>query len=268
MPTLISPADAAGHVRVSLATKSATIVTASTTNIDPVYPATRLFDLSHPRRVCRSLSTATTRIVLDLAAATAIQAFSLERVNFGNLLIQGHASDSWASPSFSENFGTAGRDSDDGRRKRLCLPTASFLYRYVRLTPSIPDAGATVYEIGAFGIWPVLTTLSTNIAVPYEKTLEDVADTITLGGGGEEVGTASPLRVRLGLQANVRRDDALSMTQYRDLARAARNTVCLFYENMGDPTKMYHLRRTGAFTFSRSIGAVEQIRGAQFLEVA
>jgi hypothetical protein len=221
----------------------------SSTNIQAAYPATRLLDLVHPRRTTRSINTGTTRVILDFGAVTTLGTLSIETVNFQTLTSEG--GNDLSSWPFIEATAVGGLVADDGRRKLDYDPVATFNYRYLRYTPSAPDAGATFYEWGIAGHWPSVTTLTQNPSTPYRKVLESKVDSLELSGGGEDVGNDSPIAIRLTFGVKLERDNGASQDEFRALGIVPRNQVILWSENEGDPTKMYHLRRKSSITITR-----------------
>lgn len=196
-----------------------------------------------------------TRWALDLGADTPVQAFSIEGVNFASLAISAALS---ASPSTLVAAGTfvPVLDKEDRREKLICIPSITWNHRYVYLTPSTPDAGATYYEIQNLGAWPVLTTLLVNPEVPYRKTHLDKAEVLDLGSAGEEVGPSPAIRLVISVSTKMDRDQVIgaSLDQYLEIAAIPRNRVWLFDENQGDLSKMYHVQKADSVEVARNAG--------------
>lgn len=243
--------------------------TATGTNLQTGYPASNVALLIKPRRICRSTSTTAPVIKGDFTTTTAVGVFTIENVNFESLLIESSPNDAdWTSVG---TFDTSDTDTEDGRRKCLCVPSPAFNARYFRLTPSSLDSGATYYKIGAVGAWTDFTTLDKNPSVPYEKTLESAVERLEFGGGGEEVGIATPIQINLTFSVAYRgADSPTAQTQWRAIARHAFDTVMLWDENPDTPdlTKFYHLLRKSSFTITRDESGIERIGGVRFVEVA
>jgi hypothetical protein len=246
------------------------VYTPAQTNVDPNYPASRLLNPTRPRRLCRALTTAATYVAFDLAANGAavptVAAITAENYNVN--WFTGDWSDNGTTwTAFLNSVIASTRDPDDGRRKRLFTFTP-WTHRYVRVQLlSVFTGESPLCEIGLLCFWTALTTVGKNIAVPYEKVAESRAEELEYGGGGEDVGVPSPIRLRLRLQANVKRSDTTTATQYADFCRAPRNRVCLFHENEGDLTKIYHARRAGDATISRGNDGFLHFTGMDLAEV-
>ena len=99
------------------------------------YPATNLYDYTHPARHFRSeTASSIVTVVCDLgASAEAIKGIFLNNVNFLDVWLQANETDSWETPSESDQF-TVSRDNRVGRYKTFC-DTGGWAgaYRYVRV---------------------------------------------------------------------------------------------------------------------------------------
>lgn len=237
---------------------------AGSTNVDTGdYAAANMNKAEDRTQSCRTTSVAAgTKIALDLGVGVAVNvpvaAFMLEGVNFSSLQIQASLS---ASPGTLVNAGTFVPilDKEDRRRKLLCIPSITWNHRYITLTPTSPDAGATYYEIQNFTAWSPLNTLLTNLEVPYRKTHFDKAELIDLGSAGEEVGPSPAIRLIISGSAKFDRDAALAahLDQYQEIAAIPRNRVWLFHENQGDLSKCYHVQRADSVEIVRNAGTWE-----------
>lgn len=219
------------------------------------YAVANMNKLANRTQSCRSTSTLATTIAIDLGADTVVAAFLVEGVNFSSLGLHGSTA---AQPSVWNSVGTFTPvlDKEDRRRKVLCIPSPAFNYRYARITPSGPDAGAGYFEVQNFSAWPTLTTLLTNPEVPYRKTHFDKAESIDLGSAGEEVGPSPAIRLIISASARFDRDAALAthLDQYHEIAALPRNRVWLWNENEGDLSKAYHVQKADPVEIVRNMG--------------
>lgn len=246
---------------------STTYTIDSSTNTDTDYPATRLTDLLRPRRAMRSTSTTAPVTILDFGSGSvSIAAFSLDNCNYGTLTLASSADkNSWSTVATATVSGT---DPDDGRRKAVIVPSSPpMTARYLRLTPSSLDSGATYYETGSFGAWGTLTTMARQPALPFNKQLVDKAETLELGGGGLEVGTPTGMGVFIDLEANFLRVTDSAYDEWLPMARVPRDRVWLFWADDSDVTQAYHVQRVGTVNVRRSAGPLTQVTGLQIREV-
>jgi hypothetical protein len=140
-------------IRFSFAPIAATVA-ASTTFVDTVHPATNVLLPLRPFLRAYSPNTSAQRFTLDLGSTTALDVVSLIHANFTTATIQGHASDTWGSPSYSAAI-TLGRSGND-RYHHQHRPTVAVPFNYRFHSLSIPNQattdGATYIALGVF--WP------------------------------------------------------------------------------------------------------------------
>lgn len=79
----------------------------------------------------RALVQTEVTIVCNFGAAQSLVGLMLEDVNFASVTIEGNATDSWGSPSFSESF-TISKNPEIQRYNVWCALT-SFNYQYLRI---------------------------------------------------------------------------------------------------------------------------------------
>lgn len=270
----IAPPGGSDNCQYSVLPIVSSIYTPATTGTwTTINPASFVQDWTRPRRVARTSTVATTRIGLELGSTTVgagsaqnVEAFVIENTNFNDIFIQG--SNDGTNWVWSEVFVCTESDPDDGRRKMLCIPSTTFNYRYLRFGPNNAVSGATSYYVGIFSMWGRLDALDKNFSTPYEKTLLDDAPTVQFENGGLEVGLSSPVRIQFALQARIERTNGVALDQYKAMALYPRDKTMLLFENMGDLTQVYHLRRTNSFRITRTENATVTVSGIQFLEVA
>lgn len=211
------------------------------TNINASYPATELMQQDEPRRTTRSSSTGATNIVLDFGAGhAAIEAFSVENYNFGSLLIERATTvGSWTTVG---TYTTTGSDKDDGRRKRVMTGFTAITDRYIRLTPSSADAGATYFELGFIAAWGEWRALAKNFGVPYDKPkLQDV-ESLRYPGGRRETGAPTPVTLQLRLVLSYSPSNTAAETDAADLSNYPKNRILAIWEGGSDVTKVYHCK--------------------------
>ena len=237
-------------------------------NYAPSYPATELAYLDAPFTLARTLDTSDGVVVLDLgAAAPSIAAFSFEQQNFGMLNIAKSATGvgDWTSFGDYDMTGTRGYG---GRRIRICEPGAvTFDQRYVQLTPSSPDAGATVYEWGVAAAWPTLTTMTAIVGLPYSRRVDSRTEVMALGGGGTQYGVAGSRFVQILTSGEAFDDEPDQRAEYQALANQPDGRVILWNEALYGDTAVYHMRRTAAVTFAIEDATMETVSGIQLSEV-
>jgi len=184
-----------------------------------------------PSREWRSTVKTETTIVCDTGAVGQVVAgVFLHGVNFSDAVIQGHASDSWGAPSFSEEIEIA-QCPESKRWKGLYAPT-DFEYRYLRLKIPAQDPvdGEDFFRIGALVLCSEAPELPINPKWGgYSKSPIRPAEEVKFQGGSSEF-------VQLGLHRLV--DVELAFTGDRTHAAglvSALNldlgTAVILYEN-------------------------------------
>jgi len=237
----------------------------SSANFDSSYPASRVADISRPRRVARSVSGGGgwwATIIVELAASpVALWAITIEAVNFTQVNI-------WGSITSSTNPEillpgspyTIGLDNEDGRRK-IAVALAGTSYRWLKFSLELPLAGQTYMEVGAIGCWSSLTTLSKNVWPPYGKNPQLARRVLEYDSGAKEVQSLGPTGLMLSTSTlNVVRNST-AHAQYAALARTPPDQILLWYENEGDTSKMYHVRLGDSWEISRTGSGYVDVTG-------
>ncbi len=215
---------------------------------DSNYPATNLSVYGFTKRHFRSLVSTEVTIVFDFTTAKALTGVLLNDVNFTDVYIEGHATDSWGAPSFSEQF-TPAQDERTQRYKLYAALTA-FNYRYMRLRiPSQAPVGSlSVFKIGTLVCLDTALTLTTNPAFGYKYSANEQVAINEFESGGDE-------RVNLGdlLWKGGFAFDAYDRTDESDLwtlNNIKKDENLVFFENRGDVSKVYLCRRDTAIEVS------------------
>lgn len=158
------------------------------------YPKINVMDNWHLSRCFRAADVTANDYLLkfNFGAAQSLSAILLRNVNFDTVKIQGHASDSWGSPSYAGSNLTVSQDPITGRYN-IYIPITSFNYQYLRIfiPAGTSEVGTSISEwkIGNVLFMSSITTLSKNISYGYNDTGEQASKTISLphGGAGESV---------------------------------------------------------------------------------
>ncbi|GAG50253.1 unnamed protein product, partial [marine sediment metagenome] len=131
----------------------------------------------------------------DFGAAQAMAALFLNYINFDKVTIQGHATDSWGTPSFEETFEIS-QDDRVQRYKAYCALT-NFNYRWQR--GFIPSDATLVGDLAVWAVSSVaalesVITLSPQITYGYDYSTDvPVKDSPKKSGGKERVGQGEDL---------------------------------------------------------------------------
>jgi hypothetical protein len=227
-------------------------VNGTTGNMDSDYPFENILDLANPRVVSRTTNLGTTRWGFDIGTPVNVGAFSIEGTNLNDIIIKAGTNPDGVTYSFSTVYSfSAGVDPADNRKHFIF--SGHNAIQYIQIAPNTAISGS-YYEIGAFGIWGTLTTLTTNFSKPFEITAQ-----------GPETDDDIGKPIRLQFNCNSKR---LSLSQHSALANVPRNQVMLLYENESDTRKAYHVRRTGNVRFSRTQDNVTTVSGLYLSQVA
>jgi hypothetical protein len=216
------------------------------TNEAATHPATNVLLATKWRRTVRSTSTGAWNLDLDFGSSVALDGLFIHFTNFAKVqLAKSDNGSSWT------NLYAAATDVPlDDRctppiRRKGWLPASGWLSvfnnRYLRITPSVADAGATYWELGAVAC-PVLENMTRNWGTPFQwQPVEAVTRLAYAGGAGSEVNVEGPTRVRFSLQGGPWAIDALP--QLRRLRALGQDGAFFLYENRGNTAHAYLLKR-------------------------
>lgn len=176
----------------------------------------------------------------DFSAAQTLAAIFLNDVNFDKVIIQGHATDSWASPSFASGTITVSQNPVTGRYQ-VYIPLTAFNYRWMRIFIPTGTAGAgsytTKWEIGTVCPLSAVTELSMNMS--GFTGWPSLASTInTKANGGPDVYEGSTdlqwnANVIFGNRSNSYETELWTMNRIRP------SEPMVFYENSGNTSRAY-----------------------------
>jgi hypothetical protein len=135
-----------------------TLATIAASSAATAYPAANVATPERPFTPWRSgggTPIAEQTLTLDFGATVALGVIALVRANFLTATVQGHATNSWGSPSYSEAIQT-GREPTNTRYGRVLIPSGTgspFNYRWLRLViaAQTPLDGAAYFLLG--GLW-------------------------------------------------------------------------------------------------------------------
>lgn len=235
-------------------TAFATIASGTAATANSSFPLSNAINsITKPHRPYKSTSAAGTAqdIVIDFGATQTLAGIIFDRCNVGTVYVQGHATNSWSSPSFT---GTAliTQDTLDGRYKAYVDMTtnggggfSATGYRYCRLRPAGTATlyGGTVWEIGSLAFLTAATTWDSNAGFPYGRTFLQATDPgAKTGGGGEPAALGNPYcQITLASEAM-----GTAMQPTMDaLMRAGQHQPIVFWQNQGSSAEVYICRRVG-----------------------
>lgn len=114
------------------------------------FPASNLKIYDSSTIAHRTPDTTESEIRLNLGSAIQNPTIAIHRCNYNSVTIQGHTSDVWTSPAFSQVF-TTDYDPDHFLYKLRRALGASFNYQYLRalITAQTPNDNASYFETGA-----------------------------------------------------------------------------------------------------------------------
>jgi len=174
----------------------------------------------------------------DFGAAKTVEGVFLNDVNFDKVKIQGHATDTWTSPSYDGSIVEIGLDERVNRYK-VFIPISGFNLQWMRIfipaTATAVGSYTTKWEVGSVVVLDTVPTISKNAMMrTSSKAFKDIA----LPHGGFE-------RVELG--SNLRWEGEITIEQRAEVDEAeywAINALdsakpLVFYENAGDTNKAY-----------------------------
>jgi hypothetical protein len=187
-------------------------------------------------------------IVVDFGAAQSLETIIVDRSNAGSVIIQGNATNSWASPSYWGTV-TLGTDTLDGRTKSFIdLRNSSFDstgYRYCRIRPAgtATQYGGTVWEVGSILFSGTVTEWESNFAFPYGRVFLQNYDPGTKASGGAEPAAFGNPYCRLTL--NTQAIGTAMLTTLDALMRVGPHAPVAFWRNNGGSAEVYLAHRIG-----------------------
>lgn len=222
---------------------------------DSSYPAANLTDPYYDslgRHWRGEVQTETTH-VLNFGAAKAIAGIFLDDCNFSSVVIEGHASDSWADPDFTSGTLTIGQDNRansveysgtsivlyKGRYKRYCALTA-FNYQYLRIKipTQVPKFGLAVFRMGR--VIPFVDKLTLKDNYSYEVPISSARpkDYNELTSGRYETIYRGNYKV-FQAEFNWNAYAHSNISDLETLDNIFESGMFVFYENDGDTAKAW-----------------------------
>lgn len=211
------------------------------------HPASNVLDYTHPYRSWKTATPVATTdaIVLDMGSGFIdMGALVIDRCNCGQVQIQNNATDSWGSPTYSQQW-TMARDYNDGRWKLCAEFDPPLSGRYIRIKANLTGTvdGQTVWEVGTILPLIGLGEFVTNPGVPYEMDPLQVASRLPDGGSSPEVAAIGNRYCEIRItQPMIPADD---VGAYRDIAEAGEHLPIVLYRNAGSLGEVYICRRRG-----------------------
>lgn len=215
------------------------------------YTAASLLDWTKPYRVWRATGIATTEaVVIDFGATRTLQGVFIDNVNTASVKVQGHATNSWGSPSYDSGATTISLDRSDGRYKLfLNLSATTFAspgYRYMRLLNNSATAldSTTTWQVGSIAPLSTITTWAWPISYPYEmapgrEILGQGSNVVAVGNRFAEYRMTHPL-VEEG-----------SETSFADMFGYGEAEPFIFYRNYSSTAEAAPVRRVGAASWQK-----------------
>ena len=231
------------------------------------YPAENIEEQWHlPRLFKAEDATANDYLmVIDMASAKTVAAVFLNHVNFTSVTIQGHASDSWGSPSFTTTVTISEDDVVD--RYKAFIPLTSFNYRYMRIF--IPSGQTptsdSVWFVGGLEVLDSYTELTRNPG-RLTRTSELPIETNEIHGRTTDVMELGTLRGWSGsLKFSARKmSNEAELWTLNNLSPA---TPIVLYENLSDTSRVYLARKASCYQGAIRPGLIVDGNSIDFEEV-
>jgi len=235
-------------------------------NANSSYPATNISERWHLIRTFKSAdATANDWLLkLDMASAQTVAAIVLNHVNFTSVIIQGHASDSWGSPSFTTTVSISQDPAVD--RYKAFIPLTAFNYRYLRIfipTGQTPTDDS-VWYVGNVEVLDSYETLVHN-ATTFPRTSDVQKSETTIHGNTTDVITHGGRYFEGSLSFNIRK--ASDETELWTLNNLDPATPLVLYENLSDTSKVYTVIKTGAYKGTLKAGLLVSGNSISFKEI-
>jgi len=207
-------------------------------------PVSNIETRTRPYRVYRGTGAiASETIVIDFGATQNVSVILLDNINASVLSIQGNATDSWGAPSFTQDFIPA-YSYPSGRSKVVCVPGATFQYRYLRIYTGAATTtdGTSTLSIGAMTAFDAISTWTENTGYPYRERSQQAYTATVLPGGSVDVTTLGGRYAEITL-ASALNSSAIDADMRQLLDNAAGGKLVFFYRNNSDLEEGYLCRK-------------------------
>lgn len=185
---------------------------------------------------------------IDFGAAQNVLGLLISDVNFDTVAIQGHATDSWGTPSYDGDDLTIGMNPYTGRYQIFILP-AAFNYRWMRIfiptgTSVVGDGSDTEWEVGNVVVLSTATAFTKNMAYGYDQRVKYFyAEAVN-----ERYATGSAKRWEAKLTFGNRL--LASAAELRTMNRIEASTPFVYYENRSNSYEGYLCVKDNSLTIS------------------
>jgi hypothetical protein len=232
-------------------------------NTDPNYPDSNLNLYFKPLQVCRTTVTTQVTFSIDFGVAKAVLAAMLNDVNFTSVYFSGSADNAtWGA----EQHFTIGKD-ERVQRYKIFAALDGFNNRYlrIRIPGQATTDGAAFFRIGAAVFMDTVLELAEAISYPYDYSADEEILTSKMPSGGEE-DTVLGDAIWQGSFGT----DPLSPSNegdYWTLNAIGKSGPLVFFENLGDTSKVYICRRRSAIQVSWKTKNRDSIQKITFKEI-
>src|SRR5262245_11270632 len=250
----------------------ATPTTAIGSTVAANHPASNVLVAAKWRRTFRTTtSTNGQTLDLDLGATTALTAIYLNGANFTGVQFSASATQGAGTNLYSATQTIPADARVSNRRKGIFLSAgaaagtegsglgawaAAFNHRWLRITMSNVLASAAYFELGAVVLVPTTAVMVNNWRAPYRWTpLEPFEELPYPSTGGGEGNIAGPKRWSAELDWVP--TSAAAKSQVHSLNTLGIGAPFLMYENRGDVSAAYLLKRRQNPAFSETFRFVE-----------
>ena len=272
MPVTLPPdsASLANKMQFALNPLAWTWVDEVADNINANYPGSNAYVFHRPRLVMRTTNTSSSYLLIDFGSAKTIPVISIEGHNFASLQINGGNTTSASTSIRTITSSLTAVDYEDGRRKCWIVLSGFTSMRYMKLTPSSVDAGASYFELGIVAAYDSsnVWTFTRGPTVPYQKGFAVSGQGNEYPLGGFVRGSYGIPYAEISLNGRFELADSASLTDWSTLARYSQSKGLSFFENKGDLTKVYHCFRQPGYRIQRGNDRIYQVENVDLREVA
>lgn len=223
------------------------------------HPAANLLTFTKWARTAQSTTTTTGwTVIFDFGVAVAPPGFFLNNLNFGLLkaAVSTTGVGSWVELYSGSGIGTLTDDRVSPRRKAW-FPSSGWAttwnHRYLRLQGFSLDASETAFSLGAAAFPSPVANMVRNWAPPDFIPKEPITRLAYAGGGGEGNVEGRTL-MAFDLQYGPNFKDGLA--QLHTLRALGQDVPLFLYENRGDLSHAYILKRVAEVRFGEQFAAL------------
>jgi hypothetical protein len=237
--------------------------TAVASSTDSGYYAYNLNVYDKPKRRWQTSTVTTQNIVLDTSSSPTINAIVIYDANFVSITLQGNASDSWTSPSWSQSYSLVYDGRTDKYKLWADLTSSPKSYRYYRIV--MTTAVESTFKIGSVMLCKDVWEMSVNPSHPYSVEMDNKVKENEFETGEIEEIVLGDVKWKGTVAWDVIRE--AEEPDFLTLLQMPKGTAVCLFENNSDNGKCYICRRKDPVTIQYAESLTRKIPSITYTEV-